>query len=160
MTHEHDAAPADRLRVGADELTFQVTSGQTDGALLAIEVRMAAGGGPPMLHRHAPTEIYRVERGELTIYLEDDAGAVARMPAGAGTVVPIPGGRAHTVRNESGAEALAYVVFAPGREIERFMRAADALTADGATSPAEIAALAEDHGIAMTRPVPALGPTR
>jgi oxalate decarboxylase/phosphoglucose isomerase-like protein (cupin superfamily) len=145
--------PADRLTVGSDELTFRVTGDATGGALLAIEVRMAPGGGPPMLHRHDAVEIYKVERGELTLYLEDEAGAVDRVVAAAGTVVAIPGGREHTIRNESGAEALAYVVFAPGDGMEGFMRAADEL--DPAT-PAEITALAERHGIRMTRPVPAI----
>ncbi len=145
---------SDRLTVGSDELTFRVTSEETGGALLAIEVRMAAGGGPPLLHRHDPVEVYRVERGELTIYLEDDAGELARVVAGAEDVVAIPGGREHTIRNESQAEALAYVVFAPGGEIERFCRAADELAARGAVAPAQVSALAERHGIEMTRPVP------
>jgi hypothetical protein len=55
--------------------------------------------------------------------------------AGAGSVVAIPGGREHTIRNESPTEALAYVVFAPGSEIERFMRAADALAPRGTADP-------------------------
>ena len=131
----------DTLSVGTDELIFRVTSAESDGALLAVEVRLPAGGGPPALHRHAAAEIYRVERGELAIYVED-----SRIAAGPGAVVSIPGGRAHTVRNETDAEARAYVVFAPGTEIERFMRAAGALTAPG---PAEVMALAERHGIEM-----------
>lgn len=131
----------DTLSVGTDELTFRVTSAESDGALLAVEVRLPAGGGPPALHRHAAAELYRVERGELAIYLEDD-----RIPAGPGAVVHIPGGHAHTVRNESGADAHAYVVFAPGTEIERFMRAAGALATP---DPSEVMALAERHGIEM-----------
>jgi hypothetical protein len=67
-------------------------------------------------------------------------------------VVHIPAGRAHTVRNESAADAHAYVVFAPGREIEGFMRAAGALSGAG---PADVLALAERHGIEMTGAVPA-----
>jgi oxalate decarboxylase/phosphoglucose isomerase-like protein (cupin superfamily) len=136
----------ERLQVGADELTFRVTSEQSGGALLAIEVRLPAGGGPPALHRHAPAEVYRVHRGELAIYVEDDAGEIERIATAAGSVVHIPAGRAHTVRNESDADAHAYVVFTPGTEIERFMRAAGALT-----DPAEVMALAERHGIEMLR---------
>ena len=131
----------DTLSVGTDELTFRVTSAQSEGALLAVEVRLPAGGGPPALHRHAADEVYRVERGELAIYVEDD-----RIAATPGSVVHIPGGRAHTVRNESATDAHAYVVFTPGSEIERFMRAAGALAAP---DPAEVMALAERHGIEM-----------
>jgi mannose-6-phosphate isomerase-like protein (cupin superfamily) len=129
------------LSVGTDELTFRVTSAQSEGALLAVEVRLPSGGGPPALHRHAAAEVYRVEDGELAIYVGDN-----RIAAGPGAVVNIPSGRAHTVRNETDAEARAYVVFTPGTEIERFMRAAGALTAP---DPAEVMALAERHGIEM-----------
>ena len=91
------------MAIGTDELTFRVTGEQTDGALLAVDVRLPAGGGPPVLHRHAPLEVYRVDRGELAIYLEEADGAVQRIAAGPGAVVHIPAGRAHTVRNESDA---------------------------------------------------------
>ena len=121
----------DSIRVGADELTFQVTS----EALLAVEVRMPPGGGPPGLHRHAPDELYRGERGEFAIYLEDQ-----RITLGPGDVVHIPGGVAHTVRNETEDEASAYVVFSPGTEMEAFVRAV-------ARDPADVVALAQRHGI-------------
>ena len=127
--------PHTRLRVGADEITLQVTS----EALLAAEVRMRPGGGPPAKHRHAAEEIYRGVRGEFAIYLEDE-----RIALGPGDVVHIPGGRAHTVRNESDGEALAYVVYSPGAEMERFVRAASELEAP---APADVLALAERHGI-------------
>jgi oxalate decarboxylase/phosphoglucose isomerase-like protein (cupin superfamily) len=127
----------DTITVGSDQLTFRAT-----GDMLAVDVRLPPGGGPPFLHRHAPTEIYRVDSGELAVYLED-GGEVRRVAASAGDVVPIVGGRAHTVRNESGAEVRAYVVFAPGAEMEAFVRAA-------AAAPADVMALAERHGIEVT----------
>jgi len=138
------------LRVGSDELAFRVTSGETSGALLAVEVRLPPGGGPPMLHRHAPTEVYRIERGEIAIYLEDGAGEVDRLCARAGDVVHIPAGRAHTVRNESPADAVAYVIFAPGAQIERFLRVVGTLPTP---SPAQVLTTAERHGIEMAGPV-------
>jgi mannose-6-phosphate isomerase-like protein (cupin superfamily) len=125
----------DKLLVGSDEVRLRVTS----DALLAMEVRMAPGGGPPGLHRHDPEEIYRVECGTLTMYVGDE-----RRVAGPGDVVHIPGGVAHTIRNESDAEASAYVVFAPGAPMERFVRAAAALEPGG-----DVAALAARHGIRM-----------
>jgi oxalate decarboxylase/phosphoglucose isomerase-like protein (cupin superfamily) len=151
---------ADRVTVGSDELTFRATSDATAGALVAIDVRMTPGGGPPLVHRHDAVEIYKVERGELAIYLEDDAGEVARVVAGAGSVVAIPGGREHTIRNESEIRARAYVVFAPGSEIEHFVRAADELAAQGTAEPADVLNLAERHGIEMTRPVPTGDPAK
>ena len=121
----------ERLRVGSDEIAVHVSS----GTLLAVEVTIPPGGGPPAMHRHPSEELYRVEAGELAIYVEDE-----RIAAGPGSVVHIPGGTAHNVRNESDAHARAYVVFSPGTEFEAFVRAA-------AGQPAEIVALAERHGI-------------
>ncbi len=143
----------DVLSVGGDEVAVRVTGEQSGGALLAIEVRMAPGGGPPALHRHDPSELYRVERGELAFYLGDEAGHVRRRTAGPGEVVAIPGGAEHTIRNESGEEARAFVVFAPGGAMERFVREAAALGADGAPAMREVLSLAARHGIEMTRPL-------
>jgi hypothetical protein len=70
-------------------------------------------------------------------------------------VVHIAGGRAHTIRNEFDADALAYVVFAPGTAMEGFVRAAARLGGDGPPAAADVLALAERHGIRMAGPVPA-----
>ncbi len=141
------------LSVGGDQVVVQATSEESDGALFAVEVHMAPGGGPPALHRHDPFELYRVERGELAFYVADAAGRVRRHTAGPGEVVAIPGGREHTIRNESDEEARAFVVFAPGGAMERFVREAAALGADGAPAMREVLSLAARHGIDMTRPL-------
>jgi oxalate decarboxylase/phosphoglucose isomerase-like protein (cupin superfamily) len=130
------------MRVGGDELIIHVSSEQTGGALLVGEVGMPAGGGPPHPHRHDATEVYRVDDGELAIYLEDDAGELQRHLTGPGEVVHIPGGRAHTIRNESAAAARAYVVFSPGAAMEAFVR--EAAVAD---RPEQVRAAAQRHGI-------------
>lgn len=139
----------DRLLVGTDEVVLHVA---TD-ALLAAEVRLPPGGGPPALHRHDPEEIYRVERGALSLYVESEDGRLDRIAARPGDVVHIPAGRPHTVRNESGEDATAYVVFAPGAPMERFFRAAAALAADGPPTMDDVLALAARHGVEITRPL-------
>jgi oxalate decarboxylase/phosphoglucose isomerase-like protein (cupin superfamily) len=149
-------ATAERMVIGGDELTIRARSDDTGGAILAVEVRMPAGGGPPMLHRHEAAEVYRVESGELTVYLEDEDGVVRRGRATPGSVVPIPGGRAHTVRNESAAEMRASVVFSPGDAMERFVRAAGELAAAGAPAMRDVLDLAARHGVEMAGPVPDL----
>jgi mannose-6-phosphate isomerase-like protein (cupin superfamily) len=144
------AAPTrdqDRLTVGADELRFRVTSADSDGALLAFEIRMPPGGGPPALHRHDPAELYRVESGGFAFYIGAEDGSVTRSTAGAGEVVAIPGGREHTIRNESTSDAAAFVVLAPGADFESFVRAA--------AGSEDVAALAAAHGIEITRPLEA-----
>jgi mannose-6-phosphate isomerase-like protein (cupin superfamily) len=147
---------AERIRVGTDEIVLRVPSAATDGALLAAEVLIPAGGGPPALHRHDPEEVYRLERGELAIYLEDDAGEIQRHRVGPGDILHMPSGRAHTVRNEAEEEALAYVVFTPGDGFERFLRAAAALGAAGPPALEDVLRLAASHGVEITGPVPAI----
>jgi mannose-6-phosphate isomerase-like protein (cupin superfamily) len=160
MDHPVHVQVPEHLTVGTDEITLRVTSDATAGALLAADVRLPAGGGPPMLHRHEPAEVYRIQHGELALYIEDDSGDVQRIAAEPGAVVHIPGGRAHTVRNESDDEAHAYVVFTPGTAIERFIRQAATLAAAGPPDIEEILALAEQHGIEMAGPLPADAPAQ
>ena len=138
----------DTITVGHETLAFRVTGEDSGGALAVLEVRMPPGGGPPMLHRHDAFEAYRVDSGELAFYLESEGGEVTRTVAGPGSVVAIPGGREHTIRNESGAEAEALVVFTPGAEMEAFAREAGALADPG---PADAMAVAAAHGIEITR---------
>jgi mannose-6-phosphate isomerase-like protein (cupin superfamily) len=155
IEHHTDSADPDRLRVGGDEIAFRVTTAASGGVLVAADVRMPAGGGPPALHRHASAEVYRVEAGELALYVEDEDGTVRRTVAPPGGVVHIPGGRAHTIRNESEAEARASVVFVPGGEIEGFARAAAPLAAAGPPRPEAVMALARTYGIEFVAPAPA-----
>ena len=146
-------ASRDELRVGSDRVSFKLTSEQTGGEVAVFDVTIPPGGGPPMLHRHDPFELYRVRSGELAIYLEDRDGAVRRRVARPGTLVPIGGGLEHTVRNESNEQAEAIVVFSPGEPMERFARAAHDLSRGGRPGHDEVLALAEAHGIEITRPI-------
>jgi oxalate decarboxylase/phosphoglucose isomerase-like protein (cupin superfamily) len=138
---------AERLKVGSDEITLHVTSESSDGALVACDVTIPPGGGPPGMHRHPSAEVYRGEEGVLAVYVEDGAGVVQRIALTPGVTVHIPGGRPHTVRNESPFEARAYVTFVPGSEMEQFVRAV-------ASQPHDVVALAERHGIEFTGPLP------
>lgn len=144
----------DRISVGGDQMTIEAASAQTHGALLAVEVRMRPGGGPPVMHRHAASEVYRVLEGEFTFYVEHEGGAVTRTVAGARDVVPIAGGRSHTIRNESSEDAVAFVVHTPGEAMEGFARAAARLGTDGPPSMEAAIELAEQHGITVTGPIP------
>jgi oxalate decarboxylase/phosphoglucose isomerase-like protein (cupin superfamily) len=143
-----------QIQVGADRLTFHVTSEESRDGLVAAEVEMPAGGGPPMMHRHAPAEVYRVDAGELTFYLGDGNGGVERRVASAGETVYIAENRPHTIRNESEWRASAFVVYTPGADMERFFRSAGELAAEGPPRPEDVVAVAERNGIVFTGPVP------
>jgi len=142
------------LRVGTDEIAVLASSAETGGDLFAVELRMPPGGGPPVMHRHAPSEVYRVLAGELTFYITDTDGRTRRQVAGAGQTVTMAGDTPHTIRNESAQEAVAFGVHAPGGVMEGFTRAAAALAADGPPAMEDVLVLAERHGIEMLGPVP------
>jgi mannose-6-phosphate isomerase-like protein (cupin superfamily) len=141
--------------MGTDEITILATSQQTNGALFAVQMRMAPGGGPPLMHRHDPGEIYHVVEGEFTFYVADAAG-VRRVTATAGDVVPLAGGTPHTIRNESTADAVAFVVHAPGAPMEGFSRAVAAAAAEGNPSMEDVLGIATECGIEMLGPIPDL----
>jgi mannose-6-phosphate isomerase-like protein (cupin superfamily) len=142
------------LRVGADEITVLAGTADTSGDLFAVELRMAPGGGPPVMHRHAPSEVYRVLAGEMTFYITGTDGRTRRRVAGVGETVTMAGDTPHTIRNESAQEAVAFGVHAPGGVMEGFSRAAAALAADGPPAMEDVLAVAERHGIEMLGPVP------
>jgi mannose-6-phosphate isomerase-like protein (cupin superfamily) len=148
-----DLTTAECVRLGADEVTILATSAQTGGALFAVQIRMPPGGGPPVMHRHDPGEIYYVLAGEFTFYVGDTTG-VRRVIATAGDVVPLAGGTPHTIRNESAADAVAFVVHAPGAPMEGFSRAVAAVAADGDPSMDAVLSIAAQHGIELLGPIP------
>jgi mannose-6-phosphate isomerase-like protein (cupin superfamily) len=150
-----DFATAERLRLGTDEITILATSAQTAGTLFAVQVRMPPGGGPPVLHRHDPGEVYHVTEGEFAFYLPDGEDGFRRVTARAGDTVPLAGGTPHMIRNETDVDAVAFVVHAPGAPMENFTRAVAILAAEDAASMDAVLAVAAQHGIEMLGPLPA-----
>jgi len=134
--------------LGRNEIPILATGKQTGGALSAVELGIPPGGGPPVMHRHAPGEIYHVLEGEFTFYV-----GPSRVTARAGDVVPLVGGTPHTVRNESSADAVALIVHAPGAPMEQFSRAVVAASADGPPTMEDVMKIAADNGIEFLDPL-------
>jgi len=150
-----DRSSCERILMGTDEVTILATSAQTNGALFAVEILMRPGGGPPVMHRHEPGEVYHVTAGEFTVYVGDGPdGAVRRLTAVSGDIVPLAGGVPHTIRNESAEDAVAFVVHAPGVPMEGFSRAVAAAAADGPPTMEQVLELAAQNGITLLGPVP------
>ena len=78
-----DSDTAEQLTLGTDTLTVLATSAETGGALFAVMVRMPPGGGPPVMHRHDPGEVYYVVDGQFTFYI-GGPDAPKRINAGPG----------------------------------------------------------------------------
>ncbi|WP_228816207.1 cupin domain-containing protein [Nocardia cyriacigeorgica] len=160
IVDDMDMLPVDRSNVecwqlGTDRIAVLATCAQTRGDLFAVEITMPPGGGPPVMHRHEPSEVYYVLAGEFTFYIGESDGVVRRR-AGVGEVVPLAGGTPHTIRNETSSDAVAFAVHTPGGVMERFTRSAAELAA-GSEQPDldQVLALAHEHGIEMLGPVPA-----
>ena len=146
-----DRAGAERLILGTDELTVVARGADTGGALFAVEIRMPPGGGPPVMHRHAPGEVYYVQEGEFAFYVGHPEGAVRRIAASAGEIVPLAGGTPHTIRNETDADARAFVVYAPAAVMENLSYAAADLGAGGEADMAAVLELASRSGVEAAR---------
>ena len=149
-----NTAAAEVLRVGSELATVLATTQETNGDLFAVELQMPPGGGPPVMHRHAPSEIYRVLSGEFTFYITGFDGTTTRRVARAGETVTMAGNTPHTVRNESFEDAVALQVHAPGGPMEGFIRSAAELAADHTPTIEEVLAVAERNGIELLGPVP------
>ena len=103
---------------------------------------------------HDPGEVYYILDGEFAFYIGGFGTPVQRVTAGAGQVVPLAGGTPHTVRNESDADAVAFMVHAPAAPMENFSYAAAALAAEGSPSMEDVLAIAARHGIELLGPIP------
>jgi mannose-6-phosphate isomerase-like protein (cupin superfamily) len=145
---------AERWRLGTDELTVLATGAQTSGAIFAVEIRMPPGGGPPVMHRHGPSEIYYILEGEFAFYVGDPDGPVRRVTARPGDAVPLDGGTPHTIRNEGTVDAVAIAVHSPAAVMEDFSRAAAAQAATGSPTMEQVLELATAHGVELLGPVP------
>ena len=154
-----DRIHAEHWMLGTDEITVLATGDQTGGDIFAVEIRMPPGGGPPVMHRHEPSEVYHVTGGEFAFYVGDSDGSVRRVTAGTGDVVPLRGGTPHTIRNEGDADATAFVVHSPAAVMEGFSRAVVALTLASPDTPpsmADVLDVAQRNGVELLGSVPAL----
>ena len=145
--------------LGTDEITVLATGDQTGGDIFAVEVRMPPGGGPPVMHRHQPSEVYHVTGGEFAFYIGESDGSVRRVAPPLGDVVPLRGGTPHTIRNEGHVDATAFVVHSPAAVMEGFSRAVVALTLASPNTPPSMAGVlevAQRNGVELLGPVPAL----
>lgn len=97
--HITRASEGRKVLVGADVVTIKVGSTETAGSTLVFETRVLAGGGPPMLHRHAYSEVFFFLSGtfEVSTLGEDNRARSARLEAG--DTVAIPSMAWHTFKN-------------------------------------------------------------
>lgn len=89
----------EHLLVGADVLTLKASSEDTSGQMLVFETLVLPGGGPPMLHRHAYTEVFYFLEGEFEISMVDADMRLQTRSVHAGDSVAIPSMTWHNFKN-------------------------------------------------------------
>src|ERR1035441_5360188 len=112
------AGSGEALDVVGDLLVLR-TQPTEEAPMLALEMTVPAGGGPPP-HTHAAEELFVIVGGRLA-FITGEPG-VERL-AGTRDVVHIPGGRPHAYRNPGPEPARALVIFDDGLQMAPFFRA-------------------------------------
>jgi mannose-6-phosphate isomerase-like protein (cupin superfamily) len=98
------------------------TSGEgTSNKLLVLEVTVAPGGGPPVLHRHEYSEVFLFQEGEFEISTVDENYAESKIRVGAGDTVSVPSMVWHNFKNIGEAPGRFIAVHSPA-VMEEFMR--------------------------------------
>lgn len=135
------------IDLGAFAMSLKATSEETGGAFSLLEAAEPPDFGPPMHIHHDAAEAFYVLEGEYRIFIEAQEYACP-----AGSFIFIPSGIRHGFRVGAG----------PSRKLNLYTPAAmvgyfDALSAaisDGDADPQRLDAIARDHGMEITGPVP------
>jgi len=98
---------------GADVTTIKASGRDTSGNLLVLEVTVAAGGGPPTLHRHEYTETFLFQEGEFEVSTLDADGSLRAFEVAAGDTVSIPSMAWHNFKNVGGSAGRFTVAHSP-----------------------------------------------
>jgi mannose-6-phosphate isomerase-like protein (cupin superfamily) len=98
---------------GADVTTIKASGRHTSGDLLVLEVTVAAGGGPPSLHRHEYTETFLFQEGEFEVSTLDADGSLGTFNVAAGDTVSIPSTAWHNFKNVGAGPGRFIVVHSP-----------------------------------------------
>lgn len=137
-----------------NQITFLITSAESNGGLFFGEVIVSPGGGPPP-HRHShEDESFYLQEGTLTLLLGDET-----IIASPGDFVQIPRGVVHAFKNTGSVNAKMLAVNTPGG-IEKYFEeifdlATDRTVPPPVPSPALLArakAAAAKHGLELLAP--------
>ncbi len=137
-----------------DQITFLITSAESNGGVFFAEVVVSPGGGPPP-HRHShEEESFYILEGTLTLLLGNET-----VTASPGDFVQIPRGVVHAFKNTGTKNARMLAVNTPGG-IEKFYEETFDVATDRTAPPplpssalmARARAAAAKHGIELLLP--------
>ena len=133
--------------VTGETVTFLKTAAETGGELVEIEVTLQPEGTVAAAHVHP----YQSERFEVLEGTMEFRRGRRRVVAGAGEVVEVPAGTAHSFRNAGESVARFRCEVRPAVQFERFLETMFGLAADGKTNkkgmpnPLRLAVIANAH---------------
>ena len=107
------AGRGEHWHFGGDVTTIKASGRHTSGDLLVLEVTVAAGGGPPGLHRHEYAETFLFQEGEFEVSTLDADGSLGTFNVAAGDTVSIPSMVWHNFKNVGGGPGRFIVVHSP-----------------------------------------------
>ena len=139
--------------------TFTALNAET-GLYTLVELKGRAGLAVPVHYHEREEEAFYVARGEVTIFLGDDASLL-----GSGGFAIVPRGVRHTFRLET-SDATLLLLVSPGSAHESMFRemgepaASHTVPQPSATppDPAELATIAARHGTRIVGPPPQPAP--
>jgi mannose-6-phosphate isomerase-like protein (cupin superfamily) len=111
--HVTRAGGGERWLFGGDVTTIKASGRHTSGDLLVLEVTVAAGGGPPSLHRHEYSETFLFQEGEFEVSTLDADGSFGAINVAAGDTVSIPSMAWHNFKNMGAGPGRFIVVHSP-----------------------------------------------
>jgi mannose-6-phosphate isomerase-like protein (cupin superfamily) len=111
--HVTRAGGGEHWLFGGDTTTIKASGRHTSGELLVLEVTVAAGGGPPSLHRHEYTETFLFQGGEFEVSTLDADGSFGAINVTAGDTVSIPSMAWHNFKNVGAGPGRFVVVHSP-----------------------------------------------
>jgi mannose-6-phosphate isomerase-like protein (cupin superfamily) len=107
--------------VVTDVVTIKASGQETSGTMLMLEVRVPAGGGPPILHRHRYAETFYILEGEFEVDTDDAENRLSTRKITAGDTVSIPSLVWHNFKNVGAGPGKFIVVHSPA-VMESFIR--------------------------------------
>jgi mannose-6-phosphate isomerase-like protein (cupin superfamily) len=119
--HVTKAGQGEHWLVGADVTTIKASGRDTSGNLLVLEVTVPPGGGPPTLHRHAYSEVFRFLEGDFEVSTLDDNDAPSTVRVAAGDTVSIPSMAWHNFKNVGVTPGTFIAIHSPA-VMEEFVR--------------------------------------
>lgn len=109
------------MLVLTDVTTIGASGRHTSGNLLVLEGSVPPGGGPPVLHRHASSEVFLFLEGEFEVSTLEADDAVSTVSVRAGDTVSISSMAWHNFKN-AGATTGRFIAIHSPAVMEDFMR--------------------------------------